>query len=256
MVRRGEMHLSDGCRGSLVTGSDAIEFLKQMVRIPSVNPPGNEYPAAVQVKRLLDKHGIMNKFVYLDEGRASLVASWHGESSDLNRKVLAFSGHLDVVPPGKLPWKYDPFSAHEEDGRIFGRGTSDMKGGLVAVVFAVIELKQAGIALPGDIKLLLTAGEEVHALGARQLTDLGHVHDVSALVIAEPTRDEVVVAHKGALWIEVTSRGKTAHGATPYLGVNAIVNMHYVIHALLDQMQFGDIRHDLLGAPTYNISRR
>ncbi|MCF8563179.1 M20 family metallopeptidase [Alicyclobacillus tolerans] len=233
---------------------DAVSFLKQVLKIRSINPPGNELPVARRLKDLLDEHGLENTLIEFDENRANLVAWLRGESIDPNRRVLALSGHMDVVPPGQVEWNYPPFDAVEQDGKIYGRGSSDMKGGLVGLVFAMIALKKSGVRLRGDVKLLASAGEEMGAVGAKLLAETGHMDDVDALIIAEPSNDNVVIAHKGALWVEITCYGQTAHGSTPKLGINAIEHMNRVITAILNDFHMEYSPDDLLGEPTCNIA--
>ncbi|WP_067934682.1 M20 family metallopeptidase [Alicyclobacillus kakegawensis] len=233
---------------------EPVEFLKQIVRIPSVNPPGNEREVALALQVLLERYGLETRRTDFDGGRANLVAWLRGNHSGGGKRILGLSGHMDVVPPGQVPWCYDPFSAVEENGRIYGRGTSDMKGGLAALAFAMIELKEEGARLNGDVKLLASAGEEAGSVGAKRLFAAGEMDEVTALIIAEPTRDHIVVGQKGALWVEITCFGKTAHGSSPELGVNAIVHMHRIIDAFLNRFRMEYTPDDLLGHPTSNIA--
>lgn len=231
-----------------------IEFLKKIIQIPSINPPGKEYPVAVELQNLFNFFGVENELVEVAPGRANLIALLRGRKTGGKHRVLGLSGHLDVVPPGRVPWLADPFSGYEASGKLYGRGTSDMKGGLVALAFAMIELQKEEVELAGDVRFLATAGEEVGSTGARELVAKGYMKDVTALLIAEPTYDEIVIAHKGALWVELTCYGKTAHGAMPHLGVNAIVHMNKIIQTIIEKIELKHIAHELLGHPTFNIS--
>lgn len=129
-----------------------------------------------------------------------------------------------------------------------------MKSGLVATAVAVANLKQSGATATGDIMVVATAGEEVDCCGARRLVERGMLEDVEAAVIAEPTRGDVVLAHKGALWVEIATRGKTAHGSMPQEGVNAIEHMHHVLGWLLEEFEFAVDPDPILGEPTLNVS--
>ncbi|QSO49370.1 M20 family metallopeptidase [Alicyclobacillus mengziensis] len=234
--------------------ADAKEVLKQIVQIPSINPPGDELPVAIVLKQLLDNYGIENRLIDLGDNRANLVAWLRAAEPFSNGPVLTLSGHMDVVPAGQVEWEFPPFDAREEDGKIYGRGTSDMKGGLVGLVFAMIELKEQGVRLQGDVKLLASAGEEAGAFGARKFVDMGYMDDVDALIIAEPSNENVFVAHKGALWVEITTYGKTAHGSTPELGVNAIEHMNRIVTGLFQNFNMEFSVDPLLGSPTWNIA--
>src|SRR5690625_1185160 len=161
---------------------------------------------------------------------------------------------MDVVPAGKKEWIVDPFSADKINGKIYGRGASDMKGGLTVLLFAMISLNDEKDLLNGDIKLLATAGEEIGAIGAKKLVEDGHLEDVTALIIAEPTSNNICIAEKGVLWVEITTYGKSAHGATPELGNNAIIHMNRILNAFQNQFKMDFVPDELLGNPTYNIS--
>lgn len=232
----------------------AVEFLREIIQIQSVNPPGNERDVAIALKGLLDQYRIENRLIDLGNNRANLIACLRGENRSPNKRILALSGHMDVVPPGQLSWEHDPFSCVIKGGKLYGRGASDMKGGLVGLVFAMLELKEEGARLGGDVKLLASAGEETGAFGAKQFFESGQMDDVTALLIAEPTRGDVVVAHKGALWVEVTCYGKTAHGSMPDLGVNAIIHMNRFLNAFFDTFRMMYNVDEMLGHPTFNVA--
>jgi succinyl-diaminopimelate desuccinylase len=234
----------------------AINSLKEVLRIKSVNPPGNEEPVAKKLKELLEQYDIETELVPHSEGRANLIAYLRGANhNEESHRVLGLSGHMDVVPTGDVKWKYDPFAAEEVDGKIYARGASDMKSGLMSCVMAMIALKEENIQLNGDIKLLASVGEEVGAVGAKQLVDKGYVSDLSAMIIAEPKDGEIVVSHKGAFWTQITCYGKTAHGSQPHKGINALLHLHEIINGILsDDFQLKYETDPLLGEPTYSIN--
>lgn len=118
---------------------EAITLLKDILKIDSTN--GNEKAVADYLTTTLDRYGIASEQVEYAKGRNQLIASLKGKQQH-NGKKLGFTGHMDVVPVGEIPWKYPPFSATEEDGKIYARGSSDMKAGLAAQVVAMIELKE------------------------------------------------------------------------------------------------------------------
>ncbi|MCL6453332.1 MAG: M20 family metallopeptidase [Alicyclobacillus sp.] len=232
---------------------EAIEFLKKLIRIRSINPPGNEGEVAQAIAELLVKHGLEAKCLELEEGRANLVGWLRGNSTSNRKRTLAVSGHMDVVPAGQIPWRHDPFSADEVDGKIYGRGTVDMKGGLAALVFAMLELKEEGAVLNGDVQLLATAGEEAGAVGSKRLYEAGYMDEVDALLVAEPTGGKIMVANKGVLWVEITTYGKTAHGSLPHAGINAIAHMSSILHALFHEFEMSYEPDPLLGGPTFSV---
>ncbi|RLL40713.1 M20 family peptidase [Oceanobacillus piezotolerans] len=229
----------------------AKSFLKDIIQIKSVNPPGNETAVAEKLKSLFDEHSIETELVEYDVNRANLIARIKGEEDG---PVLGLTGHMDVVPTGEIEWEHDPFGAEEEDGKIYGRGTSDMKSGLVACALAMIALKEQGLPKKGEVTLLATVGEEAGAVGSRQLTEKGYTDQLDALIVAEPTENQIKIAHKGALWPQIITYGKTAHGSMPDTGTNAVVHMNEIIHRMLgEEFELKYEEDDLLGGPTFSI---
>jgi succinyl-diaminopimelate desuccinylase len=226
---------------------EAICLLQEMIRLKSVNPPGDEEPVARLIASVLDRYGIRAEVKRLETGRANLIARIKGSGK---KKSLIFSGHMDTVPPGEIAWTFDPFDGVERDGRICGRGASDMKGGLAAMVVAMTEIARSGKQLKGDLVLAATAGEEVDCCGSRAIVEEGLLRDAGAMVIGEPSNGEIFIAHKGALWVEVTCYGKTAHGSMPDQGVNAIQHMNQFLVALQQRFFFRYEEDPLLGGPT------
>lgn len=140
---------------------EKIAILQELIRIKSVN--GNEGEVAAYLNQLLNKHGIQGEIVSHTEGRDNLVATYHNGQG----RVLGLSGHMDVVSAGdESNWTYPPFAAEIKGNRLYGRGATDMKSGLAAMVIAMIELKESGKPFNGTIKLLATVGEEVGELGS------------------------------------------------------------------------------------------
>ncbi|MDF2500822.1 MAG: dapE [Anaerosporomusa subterranea] len=236
---------------SLDTQAEAIELLRSLIQINTTNPPGNEMKLAQWISDWLDKRGICSKIVDLGAGRANLIARLDGST---RKSALLFTGHLDTVPPGSNPWKYDPFAAEQVGDRIYGRGSSDMKGGLAAMLYALVSLKRQEIVTEHDIVLLATAGEEINCLGAQAFVDAGGMKEIAAVVVGEPTNGDVIVAHKGAAWIEITTSGSTAHGSMPHLGVNAILRMNDLL-SKLSKRQFIISPNSWLGMPTISINQ-
>src|SRR5699024_3854906 len=144
------------------------------------------------------------------------------------------SGHTDTVKIGAQEWKFDPFKGEIEDGKLYGRGTSDMKSGLAALYLALESVYEEGYELNQDIEFLATAGEEVDTKGAKHYVQSTTMDNIDAIIIAEATSEKVAIGHKGALWIEVTLTGKTAHGAMPEQGLNAVEGMNKVINLVND----------------------
>lgn len=227
-----------------------IEILQDVIRINSEN--NNEEEVARYYQKLLAKHGIESELVEFSKGRSSLVA----EVTNGSGPVLALSGHMDVVSAGDLEdWSHDPFAAEIEDEVIWGRGASDMKAGLTAMVIAMIELNESK-TFSGTVKLLATVGEEVGQHGAAQLTDEGYADDVDAILIGEPCNVGIMYAHKGSLNYTVTSRGVSAHSSSPQLGVNAVENLGVAIEKISDRVAevAKSYTNDILGDVFHNIT--
>lgn len=203
-----------------------ISVLQDVIRIKSEN--NHETVVAEYFQRLLAEYGIDSELVEYVPGRSNLVAEVKGSQPG---KVLAYSGHMDVVAAGDLKeWTYDPYEAEIVDGKIYGRGTTDMKAGLTAMVLALIELKESGKDFKGTLRLVASVGEEIGMYGSKQLTDEGYINDIDAMIIGEPSGQEALVtAHKGSVQYEVISHGKAAHSSIPETGINSLMQMNEFI---------------------------
>ena len=237
----------------MIPKEEAISLLQQILQAETVNPPGNELKAAQILNEFFRAHEIESEIDEFLPDRANLLAKLSGEEGD--RPSLLLCGHMDVVPVGGAAWDTDPFAAELHDGKIYSRGASDMKSGLAAMAVALVNLKQEGTTLPGDVLFAATAGEEVDCCGARRFVERRILEGVGAVVIGEPTREDVILAHKGALWVEITTHGKAAHGSTPEAGVNAIEHMYHVLGELLQNFRFEVDPDPVLGSPTLAVTQ-
>lgn len=227
-----------------------VQLTCELVGIRSINPPGDEAAVATRVAERLESAGVSAEVIPHEEaGRASVVGALRGSGE---RPALLLSGHLDTVPAGEN-WQHDPLTAAVHDGKIWGLGTADMKAGMAAMLSAMAAIRRAGVPLQGDLLFAGTAGEEVDSMGAQRLVQQRKLSDVGFMVIGEPTGNRVYTAEKGVLWLEITTRGKTAHGSMPHLGVNAIMHMHRLLQALT-AAPIPYQRHPLLGDFTMNVA--
>lgn len=232
-----------------MNNNEALELLKESIRINTVL--GNEKELADHLQSLLNTHNIPSEQVEYSQGRNGLIVTLKGNEPG---PVLGFSGHLDVVPVGEVDWDDDPFAATEKDGKLFGRGSCDMKSGLISAIVALIRFKKSGQSFNGTIKMLITVGEETSSIGATQLVNEGYANDLDALIINEPTDLKVGVAHKGALWPRITTFGKTAHGSMPHKGINAIEKIIQFVQKFNDTFDFTQYTDDLLGHSTSSLN--
>jgi succinyl-diaminopimelate desuccinylase len=198
------------------TGPDgALALAQRLVRVDTRG--GGERPAADLVADVLDDAGFD---VRVDEplpGRANLIARFGPETP---RTPITLTGHLDTVPADESGWSFDPLSGEIREGRLLGRGGSDMKAGVACQVEAAV---RAARERPGDtaLQLVFTFGEETGCDGAA-LIDAASLAPTDLLMVAEPTGNRPVLGHKGTLWLKVTAHGVSAHGSRPELGRNAI----------------------------------
>ncbi|MDQ3237512.1 MAG: M20 family metallopeptidase [Actinomycetota bacterium] len=203
---------------------ELIRFTRDLVRIPSVfrpeEPEGNEARAARYVADYLDREGFEVRVEEVSPGRPNVWATWDGGRPG---KTLLFEGHTDVVTEGRAEeWRYPPFDAGLVGPRIYGRGACDTKGNLAAAVMAVRAIKDSGVPFAGRLLLCHPVDEEGMMLGIKHFIREGHAEGVDGAVICEPEENQLCVAQKGAMRVEVTVRGKMAHGAMPLSGVNPV----------------------------------
>jgi succinyl-diaminopimelate desuccinylase len=232
-----------------MTKMDPIELTRRLVAFNTVNLPGNEQACLDDLANILSDARFDITMLPFVNGRVNLVARLGAGAAP----PLCFSGHLDTVPLGDAAWSCDPFGGEIRDGRIMGRGTSDMKAGVAAFVCACLDETEFLRGGPGVV-LALTSAEETGSEGAFDMVRRGQPGKVSGLIVAEPTRNQVKIGHKGAFWLRAQVSGVTAHGSMPHLGVNAISKAVEAI-ARVQGLAIGDAKGAALGAPTLNVSR-
>ena len=228
--------------------SSAVELARALVRLPSINPPGDETACIDVLASLLRGASLICDIHTFAAGRPSLVARLRGRS---DAAPLCFTGHVDVVPLGTKPWALDPFGGISRDGRLHGRGSSDMKAGVAAFVDAVLAVEPA--SLHRGITVVITAGEETGCEGAFHMAKVGALGSACLLVVAEPSSNELVLAHKGSLRLSISASGRTAHSSMPELGDNAIYKATDWIGRLRD-FAFATPPHPLLGHSTLVVT--
>lgn len=229
--------------------NEVIDYLSEFIKVDSINPPGNEKNAAKLAQAKFQEYGIESEIMDLDleeQNRANLLAKM-GKSSQ--GPTLVYSGHFDVVPPGE-GWTHDPLGAEIVGNVMYGRGTSDMKAGDVAMIMAMCFLKKANVPLNGTLAFFGTVGEETGLVGSKAYVKEFGVEGIDALAISEASVGDIYIAEKGVLWLKFTSRGRRAHGGQPEQGVNALTNMIQFMDRLQKDFKFQVTESDLLTPPT------
>lgn len=225
---------------------DPIELTQKLVAMNTVNPPGNERACLELLADVLHRAGADVVLHPMGQERGNMVARIEGGT---NAKPLCFTGHVDTVPIGLAPWSFDPFCGTVSNGKLLGRGSSDMKAGVAAFVSAACDYA-GGKDRKQPVELIITSGEETGCEGAIALAQHQTLSQVRALVVAEPTSNALANGHKGVLWLKALFAGKTAHGSMPHLGDNAAYKAADALQVLRD-FQFDAAPHRL-GSPTLN----
>lgn len=223
------------------TEDEKIKILSDIIAIKSVNE--NEIEVANYIKDLFAEYGIESKIVPVTDSRVNLVADIGSGSP-----VIGVSGHMDVVSPGdENEWTSDPFTLIERDGKLYGRGTDDMKAGLVNLVLVMIELKENNKLKNGTVRFMATTGEEVGGAGSKKLYEEGYMDAVNYLWVAEPSHDTIIYSHKGSLNLHITSIGEAAHSSMPEQGYNAINPLMKYLLELDEKLNGDDRKNEVLG---------
>jgi succinyl-diaminopimelate desuccinylase len=228
--------------------AEIVDLAQALIRIPSVNPPGEHYRACAELLgRRLAARGFAVEYLRAEgvpgdtdrHPRWNVIARREGSSPG---PCVHFNGHIDVVAPGE-GWSRPPFEARIEDGRVYGRGACDMKGGIAAAVVAVEALIDSGVPLPGAIEISGTGDEESGGLGGvAWLAERGWFSKprVDHVIIPEPLNvDRVCIGHRGVWWGEIETKGRIAHGSMPFLGDSAIRHMAAVLEAFETELYPG-----------------
>jgi succinyl-diaminopimelate desuccinylase len=226
---------------------DPIELSHELIAFNTINPPGDELSCIRHLENILGGAGLETSLHSFAPNRANLIARIGGGG----KPPLCFTGHVDTVPLGNAPWSVDPFGGEIIDGKMYGRGTSDMKCAVAAFVAAIGNMSKQLDGTSGAV-LVITAGEEIGCEGAFQLARAGVLGRAGAIVVAEPTSNAALVGHKGALWLRLILKGVTAHGSMPHLGVNAAYKAARAL-TILEKFQFNVAAHPYLGSPTLNV---
>lgn len=230
-----------------------VETLQQLVSIESVNPSldangKGENDICLHLERLLEEMGIEVEILRFGDNRGSVVGVIKGSGGG---KSLMLNGHIDTVSIANMT--IDPLKPTIQDGKLYGRGSEDMKGGVAAIIAAARGLLASNAQLKGDVILALVGDEEYKSKGTETVLEKYHT---DAAIVTEPTALTIALAHKGFVWSEVEVFGKAAHGSRPEEGVDAIMKGGKIL-AELDRFQEETLKqrqHPLVGHPSVHAS--
>ncbi len=224
---------------------DLVALTSDLIRFPTVNPPGDAYtPCCEYIARRLKAKGFQTQFVRGVGApgdsdrfpRTNVIARREGRCPGA---TVHFNSHIDVVEAGE-GWTVDPYAAVVKDGKVFGRGACDMKGGLAASIIAAEAFLEVYPNFPGAIEISGTADEESGGFGGvAYLAREGFFSKprVDHVIIPEPlNKDRICLGHRGVWWAEIETRGAIAHGAMPFLGDSAIRHMGALLHAFEEEL--------------------
>ncbi|MGC1502529.1 MAG: acetylornithine deacetylase/succinyl-diaminopimelate desuccinylase family protein [Sulfitobacter sp.] len=224
---------------------DLIALTQDLIRIPTLNPPGRDYLLICEyLDKRLSAHGFETQMIraYETPGDSDKYPRWNiiaRRDGAQAGECVHFNSHTDVVEVG-AGWTFDPFGAEISDGKIYGRGTCDMKGGLAASIIAAETFIEIHPDFVGAIEISGTADEETGGYGGvAYLAEHGHFSPdkVQHVIIPEPlNKDRICLGHRGGWWAEIETKGEIAHGAMPFLGDCAVRHMGAVLQEFEDKL--------------------
>ena len=233
----------------MTISTNAIDLTRDLLAFNTMNPPGQEQECARYLGSLLESVGFDVRCYEFAPQRTTIIARLNGTG---NGFPLCFTGHIDTVPLGATAWNYDPFSGEIAGDKVYGRGSTDMKSGVAAMISAAIQMARLQ-TLKSGLVLILTAGEETCCQGAYHLAGLDNaLGEAGAIVVGEPTANYPWIGHKGAVRFEIRTKGITAHASMPEQSVNAVYKAARAV-LKLQEFDFQINPHSILGKPTLNV---
>ena len=232
--------------------NEIIQLTQKLVRVPSFSGDAQSLSQIAQIiSEEMQRIGFSIELIEAEKGLTNVVGTFRGSAS---APCILFNGHTDVVPAqGSGDWVVAPFSAEIKEGRIYGRGACDMKGGLAAMLAAPKIAFGLFPEYKGNLILTATVDEEIGGFkGLKYVVEQGIKADMG--IVCEPTDLKIVNVCKGLLELRLKTKGKSAHGGMPEQGINAIYKMSRILSKLEDH-DFEQTSHKVLGKPTVNIGR-
>jgi succinyl-diaminopimelate desuccinylase len=229
-----------------------IELTQEMISIPSPNPPGNEVEISNYLVEQLNKIGFTTEQVESKANRINTLASLKGIEKEPG---LVWNGHVDTVPIGNPDyWRVDPLGGEIKEGRIYGRGSGDMKGAIASAMVAAQAIQEAGVELRGNLHIHAVADEEYFGrYGSKYLCEKGYVKNMHMGIVGEGSTSQGKImarpAVRGRTLVNIHVKGKSAHSSRPQNGVNAVLKMSKILLAI-DETEFSFPQHKILPDPT------
>ncbi len=233
------------------SGIDAVDLAQQLIRIDTCQNDAGNVEALELLGRFVASAGTSCELFSDDGVAAGLVVRW-----GTGPARLALCGHIDTVPADQLGWTRPPLSGAIERSELHGRGSCDMKAALAAMAVALRDVAAADASSLDGAALVVTTAEEVDSAGASALLAIGALDGLEQMVIGEPTRLDLGVSHKGALWLTVTNTGVSAHSSQPERGQNAILETLGWLMPFdeLERSLIGGFDDPLLGRPSVSLN--
>lgn len=233
----------------LLDEDDLVALTQALVRVPGENPPGEEEATASALVEAAKRRSLATGTTEVAPGRPNVVVRLDGGDAP----GLLLLGHTDVVPVG-TGWTRDPFSGDLVEGRVHGRGSADMKGGLAACLLAMDAVRRAGVTPPGPVLLAALVDEEDTGIGIRHFVEHAELPELAGCVVAEPTDLQTVVAARGDSYLDYRVHGRAAHSGSPSDGRNAIVGAARVVADLQEwHASLASRPHPLVGPATVSV---
>jgi len=235
----------------LVEEKKVIDLLRSILRVNTENPPGNESPVAHLLGDYLKPLGFEIQYFEPEPNRTSLLGVLRGEGGG---RSLLMNGHIDIGPIGE-GWTMDPLGGEIKDGKIYGRGTGDMKSGIAAMVGAAETVLKSKVKRRGDLYLAIVADESSggHKGSGYLIKNADIKADMG--IICEPTGGHIAIAHRGVVWVKIALTGKSGQAARPLSGINAISYAAKVVNAIDGELPniLRQKKHCLLPSPTHSF---
>lgn len=243
--------------GENLNKDKALEILRQLIRIRTLLPNGDEMDMIKYVLSIFEKNVLeLLDITIIDHGsnRGSLVATLPGLRRD---RKIALVGHMDTFPIfDEKTWLHPPFSADYIDGKVYGRGAANMKGGITAILMTMLYFTQQGIRPPCDIVLTLTAdGDNAALKGARNVVDGGYLDGVTEAIFAEATGNKIGIAQRGGVWLKIKATGRACYACVPGVGSDALKNFIELYNSINDFVCKDNYTHKYLGKPLCSITQ-